>query len=137
MGRVIKIESAGKDRTQLVKGIVIAMRELATQTEPDAQTRDLLAFITLSLQAIAETIDPSVEAWEKRGYWIKADRFRMDWQWTQMSAVALREALHGEDMGEVANRIADIARRLAHVKAPVRSLKGKPWSGAWARLIRG
>jgi hypothetical protein len=48
------------------------------QTQSNTVTKDLVAFIVLSLQEINNTIDSSVEAWEKRGYWIKADRFRMD-----------------------------------------------------------
>ncbi len=37
------------------------------QTEITDKTRDLAAFIALALEAIASTIDTSVEAWEKRG----------------------------------------------------------------------
>ena len=33
------------------------------------------------LEAIDESIEQSVAAWEKRGYWLKADRFRQEWRW--------------------------------------------------------
>ena len=81
MSRVINPDSAGKERTRLTKAIVIAIRELAKQSEPDMEARDLAAFISLALQTIAEGIDVSVAAWEKRDYWIKADHFRMEWAW--------------------------------------------------------
>jgi len=75
LSKIYSPESAGKDRTRLSKTIVLALRELMKQTEPDATTRDLTAFIVLALEEIAANIDGSVEAWEKRGYWVKADRF--------------------------------------------------------------
>jgi len=75
---VINTENAGKERTQLTRAVVLALRELMRQTETNRETQDLAAFIVLALENIAATIDSSVEAWEKRGYWLKADRFRMD-----------------------------------------------------------
>ena len=84
MSRVINSESAGKDRTCLTKTVVIAIRELLRQKEPSDLSRDLIACILMSLDGIYDTVDASVEAWEKRGYWLKADRFRMDWQWTKI-----------------------------------------------------
>lgn len=81
MTRLIKSGSAGKDRILLEKGIIIAIRELSKQSDVDDLTRDILAYVSLSLNAIGETIDESVAAWEKRGYWIKADRYRMEWSW--------------------------------------------------------
>ena len=76
MSRVINPESAGKDRTRLTKAIVLALRELAKQKDVTAETKDLAAFISLALKTISEGIDASVLAWEKRDYWVKADKFR-------------------------------------------------------------
>lgn len=134
MGRVINIESAGKERNQLVRAIVVALRELATQSRPDLNTRDLLAFIALSLEAISNTIEPSVGAWEKRGYWVKADRFRMDWQWTHNAAEKLRRSLLAEDWGEIPSLMAEIGGRLSRVQVSPRHRLGTPWKGAWERL---
>jgi len=81
MSRIINPESAGKQRTQLSKAIVLAVRELARQKDVSAETRDLASFIAMALQVIADGIEVSVTAWEKRDYWIKADKFRMEWMW--------------------------------------------------------
>ena len=83
MGRVINPDSSGKERTKLTKSIVKAIRQLMNQSRPDQITKDLAAFIAIGLQDIYLTVDVSVEAWEKRGYWVKADRFRLDWEWTK------------------------------------------------------
>ncbi|MFN8387184.1 MAG: hypothetical protein U0V48_06705, partial [Anaerolineales bacterium] len=75
MSRVINPDSAGKDRARLSKAIVLAVRELAKQTEVTQEAKDIAAFISLALKTISEGIDTSVAAWEKRDYWVKADRF--------------------------------------------------------------
>ncbi|RJP49310.1 MAG: hypothetical protein C4586_07630, partial [Anaerolineaceae bacterium] len=81
MSRVINPDSVGKERTRLTKSIVLCIRELAKQAEVTSETKDQAAFIALALQAIADGIDVSVVAWEKRDYWVKADKFRMEWMW--------------------------------------------------------
>lgn len=134
MSRVIHIESAGKDRNRLAKAAVLALRTLAQQTEANAETRDLAAFVALAMEEIAATIDPSVQAWEKRGYWVKADRFRMEWMWTEKLGSDMRRALLAEDWGNVAQTAALVAQKLGNVKIPERHRMGTPWTGAWKRL---
>src|SRR5512145_2457754 len=68
MSPIINPESAGKERTQFTKAIVLAVRELAKQTDVTDEVKDLAAFIALALKSISEGIDVSVVAWEKRGY---------------------------------------------------------------------
>jgi hypothetical protein len=134
VGRVIRTESAGKDRTRLTKGIVLAVRRLAQQTETGAEARDLAAFIALALEQVAATIDDSVAAWEKRGYWVKADKFRMEWAWAGQYAAQMRAALLAEDWDEVARVAAGAAHKLSRVTVPEGHRLGTPWAGAWKRL---
>ncbi len=134
MSRVINPNALGKERDQLVKAIVLSIRELAQQASTGAQTYDLVAFIVLALDAITETIDPSVQAWEKRGYWVKADRFRMDWMWTGQYGKDLRVAILSEDWAKVALLSAKIGGKLSSIQIPVRHRIGQPWVGAWSKL---
>lgn len=137
VARVINTDSAGKQRTQLVRATALALRELVRSSrkpEPDEEVRDLAAFISLSLQAISATIDPSVEAWEKRGYWVKADHFRMEWAWTTKLSRTIREGLLAEDWQTVMLTGAQISERLGNLKISEHHRMGKPWVGAWARL---
>jgi hypothetical protein len=137
LSRVINPNVLGKERDRLVKAIVLSLRELAQQSTTGTQTYDLAAFIVLALDSIAETIDPSVQAWEKRGYWVKADRFRMDWMWTSHHGKDLRKALLSEDWAQVALLSAKIGGKLSTVKIPVRHRIGQPWAGAWEKLKAG
>jgi hypothetical protein len=137
LSRVIKIESAGKDRTQLVRAIVLALRELMRQTETNPLTYDLAAFISLSLKEIIETVDSSVSAWEKRGYWVKADRFRMEWTWAETLSQSMKQAVLSDDWAGVARAAAQVAEKLGDTKVPVRHKLGTPWTGAWDKLRSG
>ena len=134
MSRVINPDSAGKQRTQLSKAIVLAVRELARQKDVTDQTRDLAAFIAIALQIIADGIDLSVTAWEKRDYWIKADKFRMEWAWTGQIAEKMRASVLSEDWATVAMLSAQIAQKLTKVQVSENHRLGKPWVGSFKQL---
>ena len=65
MSRIINPEGAAKERTQLTRAIVLALRELMRQQDVSKSSRDLAAFIGLALQELYTTVDSSVGAWEK------------------------------------------------------------------------
>ncbi|MEN6298741.1 MAG: hypothetical protein ABFD51_02335 [Anaerolineaceae bacterium] len=131
MSQIVNTNTPGKTRTQLSKFTVMAIRELMKQKQFSENTKDLVAFIVLSLKAISDTIDPSVEAWEKRGYWIKADRFRMEWNWTGAISDELKNALLADDWALVAQLTGKVAEQLSNVKIPIRTKNNTPWVGAW------
>lgn len=134
MGRVINLENSGKQRKQLSREVVLALRELAQQDEANSITRDIISFISINLEKIYMSVDSSVVAWEKRGYWVKADRFRLEWAWCESYANLLREALQVEKWDEIAITSAKVAEKLKDVKLPLRHNLGKPWIGAWKKL---
>jgi len=134
LGRLINLETAGKERTHLTKTVVLAIRELLRQPEPNDDARDLAAYISLALESIANTIDLSVGAWEKRGYWVKADRFRMDWAWSSRLAGNMRQAVLTEDWMKVAQTAAQVAERLNGIVIPQHHRLGTPWVGAYLKL---
>jgi hypothetical protein len=134
MSRVINPESAGKERTQLSKAIVLAVRELAKQKDVTNEAKDLAAFIVLALKNISEGIDISVAAWEKRGYWVKADRFRMDWVWTGQVADKMKVAIFTNDWGTIAMLMPQIAQKFGKIVVSENHRLGKPWVGAFRQL---
>ena len=134
MGRVINLEGVGKERKNLTRAVVLALRELMQQTKPDQTTRDLAAFISLALDEIYQTIDESVAAWEKRGYWLKADRFRLEWAWSETLSKNMRNAVLQDDWPQVAITAANVAQKLNTVALPQRHRLGTPWVGAWDKL---
>jgi hypothetical protein len=134
LSRIIQRNGTGKQRDLLVRSIVLALRELASSGEVNTDTRDQAAYISLALKAIYESIDPTVAAWEKRGYWLKADRFRMDWAWTGELAVQLKDALLHDDWSRAAAVCAKVSTKLESVTLPKRNRLGSPWVGAWEKM---
>ena len=134
MSPIINPESAGKERAQYSKAIVLAVRELAKQTNVNEEAKDLAAFIVIALKSIADGIDISVAAWEKRGYWVKADRFRMDWMWTGQLAEKMKTALLAEDWATIAMLMPQIAQKFSKIEVSKNHRLGKPWVGAYGQL---
>jgi hypothetical protein len=134
LSRLINPDSAGKDRTRLSKAIVLAVRELAKQKEVTNEARDLAAFIALALQTISEGIDASVAAWEKRDYWVKADRFRMEWMWAGQVAAKMKTAVLADDWATIAMLMPQIAAKSGKVQVSDNHRLGKPWVGAYKQL---
>ena len=135
MGRVINPESAGKERTRLTKAIVLAIRELARQPAPSLDSRDMAAFIAMALEEIASGIDVSVLAWEKRDYWVKADRFRLDWLWAGQYGAKMRAAVLADDWETIAEVLAQTAQKLSKVQIAAHHRLGTPWVGAYQALV--
>jgi hypothetical protein len=134
---VINPETAGKDRTRLVKAVALALRQLMLQKETNPLTYDLAAFIALALEEIEHTIDPTVTAWEKRDYWVKADRFRMEWAWAGRLGKTMRQAVLSDDWAAVARTAGEVAMRVQNVHLSERHRLGEPWAGALQRLRAG
>ena len=135
MSRIINPEGAGKDRKQLCRAIILAVRELMTKEAVDENCLDLAAFLAITLAKVDETIDVSVTAWEKKGYWIKADRFRMDWRWAGIYSQEIRKALLERDWNQIALTSVKIAEKLKNEKIPVKHRLGTPWTGSYQRLL--
>jgi hypothetical protein len=134
LSRIINIDGVGKQRKKLTREIVLSLRKLTQQSEVSDETRDLAAFIALSLDAVHKTIELTVTPWEKRDYWVKADRFRMEWAWSESYAEDMRTAVLEDDWGQVAIISAKIAEKLKSVKVPDRNRLGEPWHGSWQAL---
>jgi hypothetical protein len=134
LSRVINPDSVGKERTRLTKGVVLAIRELARQDKPGTESRDLAAFMVLALESISESIEVTVTPWEKRDYWVKADKFRMDWAWSGQYGQKMKIAVMNEDWGTVAQIAALTAQKLSKVNVSTSHRLGRPWVGAWNEL---
>ncbi len=134
LSRVINPDGVGKERNRLSRAVILALRELMRQSEPNEQSRDLAAFIALALLEIYETVDTSVVAWEKRDYWMKADRFRLEWEWTQQIGQKMTKAVLEDDWATIAMLSAQVGQKFMSVKVPVRHKLGTPWVGAWQHL---
>ena len=131
MTRIIKTTTPGKERLHLSKAIVVTIRAFMRHQEPTGETKDMVAFVILALREIAAGIDKSVAAWEKRGYWVKADQYRMEWRWPSPTAEKLNSVFKSEDWAGVAGLLVEIMGKFNQIKISDKHRMGQPWIGAY------
>jgi hypothetical protein len=134
VSRIVNTESTGNERTQLVRAIIVCVRQLSRLETFDDEARDLAAFVVLALHKLSEGVDASAAAWEKRGYWVKADRFRMEWAWAEPQAESLQKAIESSDAAAVVSLLLKVADHFKQVRIASNPRVGRPWIGAFARM---
>ena len=135
MSRIISTQGPGRERQRLRRTIAEALRRLAEKPELDAEARDLAALIVFCLRTIEGTIEQATDAWEKRDYYLKADKFRHEWAWVGRTADQMASALRGERWGELPLLLGQISSRLADIRVLRMTRSPSLWRGAYARLL--
>jgi hypothetical protein len=136
MSRVISIDGPGKVRSQHRRTIAEALRRLSQKSKLDDEVKDLVALIIFSLHGIADTIDRTVEAWEKRDYYLKADRFREQWRWVEPSADELSAITYEGQWNQLPTVLAQLMPHFADIKIRRMTRKPKLWQGAYQRFMQ-
>jgi hypothetical protein len=87
------------------------------------------------MRDIHESALVTVEAWEKRGYWMKADRFMRDWEWAGELASNFEDVIRNDAWDLIPRLMAELLPHIADVK--VKSLTRSPsaWKGAYQKLL--
>ncbi|RLC66899.1 MAG: hypothetical protein DRI48_03675 [Chloroflexi bacterium] len=136
MSRVISTNSPGKIRNQHRRTIAEALRRLSQKPKLDDEARDLAALIVFCLHGIAETLEQTIQAWEKRDYWMKAERFREQWHWLDPLTDELSAVVYQEQWDQLPPVLAQLMPHFADVKVRQMTRKPKLWQGAYERLVR-
>lgn len=131
MAGVIQTDTGKKERDRFLKSTLKAIRVLMAQQEPGEAGKDIVAFIALALYRVHATIDESVRAWEKRDYWLKADRYRMEWDWCQYYAKDLHKAILKDDWDAIIPLLIKTGQKLHNIQLPQHDRLGTPWLGCW------
>jgi hypothetical protein len=137
MSRIIYTETPGKTRHQYRRSIAEMLRHLSQKQRVDDEARDQAALIVLCLQGMADTVDQTVLAWEKRDYWMKAERFRREWEWLDPMADQLGRVIYEGRWHELPAALAKLAPHFSDIG--VKRMTRKPifWQGAYKKLIDG
>jgi hypothetical protein len=133
MSRVVRIETAHRSRQRILQGIALALRRAASGASEPAEQRDLLAFLDLSLGELRRSVEETAAAWERRGYWLKADRFRHDWKWTERIGMSMSSALGAGDFDRAMGSGIELATHLQNVRLPAALSRSRPWDGGWEK----
>lgn len=97
----------------------------------EKEKRDILAFMVLSLKEIHQLNEKTITAWENRGYWLKADRFRLQWLWVQRGKDDIEKHLVENDLEASSMAAASLAQHLSDVHISSHRRNMKPWMQSW------
>nr|WP_290665467.1 hypothetical protein [Ardenticatena sp.] len=136
MSRLISTHgSPGTQRNRLRRTIAEALRLLMQKQTLDDEARDLAALIWFSLRAIEANIEQSATAWEKRNYYVKADRFRAQWAWLAPMQRRLERILREEMWELLPPLLADLSRYFDDITVNKRTRSKALWEGAYRRFL--
>jgi hypothetical protein len=131
LSRIIKPQSASSLRKKIMQTLAHSLNWAARSQGDQSDIKEVAAYIILGLRQISESVDQTATAWEKRDYWLKADRFRLDWIWADHSLRRLEAALQTEDWGELMAGFGELAGFISHMKVPKKLETTQPWDGAY------
>jgi|YNPNPStandDraft_1061719.scaffolds.fasta_scaffold02112_11 hypothetical protein len=137
MGRVIHTEAPGKVREQLRRTVAEMLRRLGQKTRLDDEAKDQASLIVFCLHGIADTVDQTVEAWEKRDYYLKAERFRREWDWLEPATDELSAVIHRGQWERLPETLSRLFPHFADVKITQMTRSPTLWQGAYEKLIKG
>ncbi|MSP12002.1 MAG: hypothetical protein EXR62_03475 [Chloroflexi bacterium] len=137
MGRVIAIEKTANTRNQLRRTIAETLNRLMAKRSLDDEVKDLAALIVFCLREILEGVDQSATAWEKRNYFLKADRFRMEWEWAAKAAADLERVVREERWQDLPPMLARLAPRFTDITINKLMRSSETWEGCYQRLKAG
>jgi hypothetical protein len=135
MSRVVTTDGVGTQRQRLRRTIAEALRRLMAKRELDDEARDLAALIVFSLREIDRGIEQTTSAWEKRDYYLKADRFRMEWLWVAPAADELERILRQEAWDRLPAALASLFPHFSDITINRMVRPAELWHGCYQRLL--
>ena len=135
MSRVINTNSPAKVRSHCRRTIAEILRRLSKKEEIDEDTRDMAAMIVFMLDEINQSVEQTVRAWEKRDYWMKAERFMREWEWSREAAANFDDVIRNEAWDLLPELLADLFPRFADVQVKKMTRSPALWDGARERLL--
>ena len=135
MSRIIATEGPGKIRNQHRRTIAEALRRLSEKRRLDDEAKDLAALIVFCLHGMADTVDQTIEAWEKRDYWMKAERFREGWRWLEVTTDELSATIYKGRWDQLPAVLAQLMPHFADVKIKQMTRKPSLWQDAYEKFM--
>ncbi len=137
MGRIVHTQSPARIRNYHRRTIAELLRHLSQKPQVDEEAKDMAALLVYSLREIGQVNERSAQAWERRDYWLKADRFRREWAWVGQMAEDLEDVLRHQAWDLLPRLLMDLLPRFADIKVTRLTRSPDLWRGAYDRLVNG
>ncbi len=134
MSRVIHVDNPGKRRNAARRSIAEILRYLSRKAQIDDEAKDMAAALVFLLTEIKATVDESAAAWEKRGYWMKVERFVRDYEWIPEAAANLDDVIRHDAWDLLPELLADLSPHFDDIHIKTLTRKPTEWRGAYSRL---
>ncbi|MCL4871624.1 MAG: hypothetical protein KJ063_21915 [Anaerolineae bacterium] len=135
MSRVININNPTKVRNYARRTIAEILYLLPRKSSFDAEAKDMAAAIVYCLREIDDTVETTAAAWEKRDYWMKAERFMRDWQWTKEIAANFEDIIREEAWDLLPELLADLMPYFSDLAIKSFTRQPSAWQGAHKKLL--
>ena len=136
MSRIINTADPGKIRSQHRRTIAEVLRYLMFKRRFDDETKDMAAVLVVALRGIADTIETTVTAWEKRDYFLKADRFRLEWEWVGPAAERLYDIAALGRWEDLAPELAALLPHFSDIRIAKFTRDPSAWKGSYDALMK-
>jgi hypothetical protein len=137
MGRVINTNSPGKRRNFHRRTIAEILRRLGQKQSVDDDVKDMVAMVAFSLREISETVLESIEAWEKRNYWKKADDFQQKWWWAEQITNQIEKMMREEAWEQLPDIMIKLFPHFSDIEINKMMRNEDLWHGAYERFLAG
>jgi hypothetical protein len=128
------MQSLSSEREKMLRLMAYTISQLREETGGTDRYKDLLAFLALTSKAIINSVETTINAWEKRGYWIKADHFRDKWKWIINFYEFLIKIIQTKEWNSISQLLENIEEYTSAIKIPKKQSYGEPWVGAFKKL---
>ncbi|HAF62249.1 MAG TPA: hypothetical protein DCK95_07980 [Anaerolineaceae bacterium] len=133
MSQVINRNNYSSQRASYLRFISTALDRFDEKNISVEEKRDITIFILLTLTEIQKTIQQTIQPWEKRGYWVKADQFRAGWKWVDLICNSLKVKINQQKWKSMDSEM-DALREMCVDSPPYQRLQVKePWKGSWQK----
>jgi hypothetical protein len=135
MSRIININNPSKVRNQNQRTIAEILRRIGAKSTIDDETKDMVSTIVFLLREIFAGVESSIEAWEKKGYWMKADRYLRHWEWTAEVAANLEDVIRNKAWDLLPRVLADLLPFISDVQIKTFTRDKSIWQGNYKLLL--
>ncbi len=135
MSRVINTNNPTNVRNHCRRTIAEVLRRLSQKPEIDAEAKDMAATIVYMLREINSSVEQTVSAWEKRDYWMKAERFGREWEWAREAESNFDDVIRNDAWDLLPRLLADLFPMFTDVQVKRMTRSASAWKGAYKKLL--
>ncbi len=135
MSRIVNANNPTTIRNRNRRSIAEILRHLSQKSTIDNEAKDMAATIVFLLREIEEGVESSARAWEKRDYWLKAERFLRDWTWVKETAFNFEDVIRNDALDLLPELMADLFPRFVDIQLKTMTREPSLWRGAYQRLM--